>query len=123
MFDKLKGLAGLAGLAKDLPRIKARMEEVKARLPDLVCQASAGGSAVTATANGKLRLTKLTIQPSVLTGMAAGDASSRMMAESLILEAVNLALDRAQEATTKELTSAARELDLPIPPGMLENLI
>ena len=33
MFDNLKGMAGLAGIMKDLPKIKAKMEEVKQEKP------------------------------------------------------------------------------------------
>ena len=34
MLNNLKSMAGLAGLLKDLPRIKARMEELKQSLAD-----------------------------------------------------------------------------------------
>ena len=32
MFDALKGMAGLGGIMKDLPRIKERFEQVRAEL-------------------------------------------------------------------------------------------
>ncbi len=32
MLDNLKGMTALAGMMKDLPRIKARLEEVRERL-------------------------------------------------------------------------------------------
>ena len=35
MFDNLKGMGALAGLMKDLPRIKAKMEEVKQQLAEV----------------------------------------------------------------------------------------
>jgi nucleoid-associated protein EbfC len=123
MFDKLKGLAGLAGIAKDLPRIKARMQEVKERLPDVVCQGSAGGGAVTVTANGRMRITSVRVEPALFSGLAMSDTAARAMAEEFIVEAANAALERAQQAAAKELARAAEELNLPIPPGALDDLL
>ena len=55
MFDNLKGMASMAGLMKDLPRIKQMMEEAKTRLGETRVTAETGGGAVTAVANGQLR--------------------------------------------------------------------
>lgn len=43
MFDNLKGMAGLAGIMKDLPRLKQKMEEVKHRLGEIIVEAETGG--------------------------------------------------------------------------------
>ena len=46
MFGSLKDLAGLAGMMKDLPRMQARLAEVKEHLADLKVSAEGGGGAV-----------------------------------------------------------------------------
>ena len=53
MFDSLRGMAGMAGLMKDLPKIKAKLELVKEEVAKREVEASTGGGAVTAVANGK----------------------------------------------------------------------
>ena len=45
MFDNLKGMAGMAGLLKDLPKIKAKMESVKRELERVTVEAQTGGGA------------------------------------------------------------------------------
>ena len=45
MFDQLKGMAGMAGLLRDLPRIKAKMEQVKEELGRITVEAETGGGA------------------------------------------------------------------------------
>ncbi|MHC4108853.1 MAG: YbaB/EbfC family nucleoid-associated protein [Planctomycetota bacterium] len=69
MFDSLKGMAGLAGLLKDLPRIKAKMEQVKQRLGEQTVTAETGGGAVQVTANGLLRVVSLEVDQSLLRGL------------------------------------------------------
>ena len=46
MFEGFKGMAGLAGLMKDLPKIKAKMQEVRQRLGERSVTAETGGGAV-----------------------------------------------------------------------------
>lgn len=124
MFDSLKGMAGLAGLMKDLPRLKARMEQAREELGRLTVEADTGGGAVRAVASGHLRLISLTIDPALMSGLV--DASSpddRAMAEDLIAGAVNAALEKAREAAQQHLADAARDLNLPIPAGGLGGLL
>ena len=42
MFDQLKGLGAMAGLMKDLPKLKAQLEEVKQRLAEITVEAESG---------------------------------------------------------------------------------
>ena len=46
MFDSLKGMAGMAGLMRDLPKLKARMQRVKEDLNRITVTAETGGGAV-----------------------------------------------------------------------------
>lgn len=124
MFDNLKGMAGLAGIMKDLPKIKAKMEEVKQRLAELTVDAETGGGAVRATANGQLRIVSLHIDQALFAGIAdAANPDDRVIAEELITGAINTALEKARELAEQEMSSAAGDLGLPLPPGGLSGLI
>jgi hypothetical protein len=119
MFEALKGMAGLTGIMKDLPRIKQRMEEVKAELAERTVEATAGGGAVVAVADGRLRIREVRIDPAMLGAIAdAGDEGDRQLAEDLVAGAVNAALEKAQEMITTRLGDVAKELGLPIPDGI-----
>jgi len=124
MFDQLKGMAGLAGLMKDLPRLKAKMEQVRARLETIVVEAETGGGAVRAQANGQLRVTGLTVEPALMAGLVdATNADDRAMAEDLIVGAINAALAKARDAAEAEMAGAMQELGLPVPPGGLGGML
>jgi DNA-binding protein YbaB len=124
MFDNLKGMASLAGLMKDLPRLKAKMEEVKTRLGTIEVVAETGGGAVKATANGQMKLVSLRVDRALLSGLVdSSNVEDLEMAEELIVGAVNLAMEKAREAAEVEMREAATELGLPIPPGGIEGML
>ena len=124
MFDSLKGMAGLAGLLKDLPRIKAKMEQVKQRLGEQTVSAQTGGGAVQVTANGLLRVVSLELDQSLLRGLVdPANPDDRALAEDLIVGAVNTALAKAREMAQQQLVAAADELGVPVPPGTIERLM
>jgi DNA-binding YbaB/EbfC family protein len=124
MFDSLKGMAGLAGLLKDLPRIKAKMEQVKQRLGEQTVTAETGGGAVQVTANGLLRVVSLEVDQSLLRGLVdPANPDDRALAQDLIVGAVNTALEKAREMAQQELAAAADELGVPVPPGAIEGLM
>jgi DNA-binding protein YbaB len=119
MFDQLKGMAGLAGLMKDLPRIKEKLEEVKERLGRTTVEAETGGGAVRAVANGQLRIVSVHVEPAMLSGLVdAGSDEDRAVAEDLIAGAVNAALTKARELAEREMRAAAADLGIPLPPGV-----
>jgi DNA-binding protein YbaB len=124
MFDGLKGMAGMAGIMKDLPRIKARLEEVKAELSEATVEASAGGGAVVAVADGRLRIREIKIDPSMLGAIADTNSDAdRQIAEDLVKGAVNAALQKAQDMVTQRLSEIASEMNLPLPPGGIGGLL
>lgn len=124
MFDSLRGMAGMAGIMKDLPRIKEKLEQVKNELADREVEASTGGGAVTATANGKLRIVRITFDHALLAGLIDPSApEDGQLAADLVTGACNAALDKAQEMVATALQNAAGELGLPIPAGALEGLL
>lgn len=124
MFDKLKGLGSIAGMMKDLPKLKAKMEEVKAKLQAMTVSAETGGGAVRVVANGAMHVESIRVDPALIAGLVdASDPADREMAEDLIAGAVNAAMKKAREMAEQEMTSAASELGLPIPPGALGGML
>lgn len=125
MFEQLKNMAGMAGIMRDLPKIKARIKQVQEELGRVTVEAQTGGGAVRACANGKMQITRIQIdQPMMSALVDASNAEDRAMAEDLVVGAVNAALEKAKERAQQELANAARELNLPIPEGsgLLESL-
>ncbi|MEE2973561.1 MAG: YbaB/EbfC family nucleoid-associated protein [Planctomycetota bacterium] len=124
MFDALKGMAGLGGLMKDLPKIKERLERAKAELAEMTVEAEVGGGAVKAVADGSMRIRSVTIDPTMMAVLVGeGEQGDRAMAEDLVSSAVNAALSRAQDMIGDHLKQAANELGLPLPPGGLPGLM
>lgn len=124
MIDSFKNMAGLAGLMKDLPKIKAKMAEVKEQLGELEVEAETGGGAVRARANGLMRIVAVEIDPALMAGLVdATNPDDRVMAQDLVAGAVNAALTKAREAAEKQMSDAAGEMGLPIPPGGLGGLM
>ena len=124
MLDNLKSMAGLAGILKDLPKIKMRMEQLKQRLADQTGTGESGGGAVRVTATGLLHVVSIDLDHALLSGLVdTTDPQDKAMAEDLIAGAVNAALVKAREMAEKEVAAVAGELGLPLPPGGLGGLI
>jgi nucleoid-associated protein EbfC len=124
MFENLKNMAGMAGLLRDLPKIKARMQQVKDDLARITVEAETGGGAVRAKANGQLRVVSIHVdQPLVATLVDSKNSDDIAMAEDLIVGAVNAALEKARQRAEEELSRAAQELNLPIPPGAMGGML
>jgi hypothetical protein len=122
VFDKLKQATQMAGMLKDLPKLQAKVEEVRARLATTRVEGSSGGGAVKAVAFCDLRIDSVTLDPSVFRGLATGSSADQSYANRLVAEAVNDALLRARARMGEELSRAATESGIDLPPGMLEKL-
>ena len=123
MLNNLKSMAGLAGLLKDLPKIKARIAQLKERLAERTVTAEAGEGAVRVTATGLLRVASIDVDNALLSGLTAATPDQKVMAEDLIADAVNNALQAAREMAEREAAAVADELGLPLPSGGLGGLI
>ncbi len=108
MFNNL---GNLADLMRNAGKIQETVQKATESLGQVVAEASSGGGAVTARANGRLELVGLRIDPKLL---ADGDAE---LLEDLVTAAVNQALVKAREAAARSLTSMAGGLPLPGFPG------
>lgn len=124
MFENLKGMASMAGLLKELPKLKAKLDEVKTRLGDRTVDAQSGGGAVRVTANGLLRVVSIDFDQALLGSLLdVSNPDDCAVAGELIVGAVNAALSSARELAEQEMTDAAGELGLPLPPGALGGLM
>jgi hypothetical protein len=102
-----KELAQIAGLMRQLPRIKEEMENLQQRLAAVTAEGDAGGGMVKVRANGKLEIVGCTISEEA---MRMGD---RELLEDLIRAAVNQALARVRLQTAEETSKLAGNLGLP----------
>ncbi len=119
MFDNLKGMANVAGLLKDLPRIKAKFEEVKQNLGEKNVTSETGGGAVSVTANGLMKIVSIEIDPALMAALTdPSNTDDKVIAEDLIAGADNAPLIKA-----REMAEAAGELGIPLPAGGLGGLI
>ncbi len=123
MFEKLKLAAQLGGMMKDLPKLRARVDEIKARLATTEVVAEVGGGAVRVRATCDLHITHVELAPSTLRGLASGSEADLQYANRLIAECVNAALDLARARLATELSSAAGEMDIPLSPELVKGMI
>lgn len=117
MFDQLKSLGALAGLMQNKDKIRAAVERFREKLERIRVTGAAGGGAARVTVTGKLQVTDVELDPALIAGLQAGEGG-RVMAQSLIKDAMNDAIVRAQALVHEEADRQARELGLPGLPGM-----
>jgi len=117
MFQNFKALGALAGLMQNKDKIKAAVERFREKIERISVTGTAGGGAVRATVSGKLRITDINLDPALIAGLQSGE-SGRTMAQSLIVEAVNDGLSKAQALLQEEADKQAKELGLPGLPGL-----
>jgi DNA-binding YbaB/EbfC family protein len=105
-----KGIGDLFGMLKNLPKLKAQMEEFQQKLGQITAEASSGGGMVTARANGRMELLGVTLSDE------ATKLNDKEMLEDLIAAAVNQALAKVRQQVAEETQKVAGGLGLP--PGM-----
>jgi DNA-binding YbaB/EbfC family protein len=105
MLDNLKALSQLGPMMAKAKEMQAKIQEVQARLPVIRATGTAGGSLVTAEANGQFEIVTLTYATS------APLTDTELLAD-LTRAAVNQALRNVREAVQKEMEQASGGLDL-----------
>lgn len=123
MFEKLKQASHMAGMLKDIPKLKAKLDEVRERLGTLKVEGSAGGGAVRAVAFCDLRIESVSLDPAVFRGIAAGSEADQAYANRMVAEAVNDALNRARARVAEELGNAAKDAGVELPQHLLEKFL
>ena len=113
MFDQLKNLKNVAAMMGQMPQLRQKIEQLQAELAGRTVQADAGAGAVTVTANGKLEVVKVQLDPAMTTALIGqGDEQDREMIEELITAATNEALRRAQQLVHDEMAKMTGGLNL-----------
>lgn len=120
MFDKLKAAAGVAGLLKDLPRAKAKLEETKEQLGRVHCTGHSGCRSVRAVVNGRLEMLSLDIDQKAIGAAATNEGRARL--QEATTDAVNDAIRHARREAATRIADAAKEMGIPVPPGLLAQL-
>jgi hypothetical protein len=105
-----KELGQMAGLMKNLPKIREEMGKLQERMGQIVAEGDAGAGMVKASANGHLEVLRVTL------GDEAMKMNDKEMLEDLIAAAVNQALKKARQLVAEETGKMATGLGLP--PGM-----
>jgi hypothetical protein len=95
-----------------LSQANRMQEEVQRKLGQTVVEGTSGGSAVTATMNGKKQLLKLRIDPSAVIGLGGGQPDVEML-EDLVVAAVNEAGRKADEILQSSVQGMLGGLKLP----------
>ena len=96
-------------MMQQVQKMQTRMAKVQAELEDEQLEATAGGGAVKAVANGQQKLLSVTIDPEL-----AGDLE---MLQDLVVAAVNEALERSRELAANRMQEVTAGLGLP--PGLI----
>ncbi len=105
MLDQLKALSQLGPMMAKAKEMQSKMQEVQARLPHIKADGTAGGSLITATANGNLEITGLTY------ATTAPLTDTELLAD-LTRAAINQALKNVKDLVKKEMEQATGGLDM-----------
>lgn len=101
------GGGNINNLMKQAQKFQQQMEEMQGELETKKFQASVGGGAVAAVANGKKEIIDIKIKPEVI------DPDDVEMLEDLILSACNEALKKAESETANEMRKLTGGMNLP----------
>ncbi|HEY8278668.1 MAG TPA: YbaB/EbfC family nucleoid-associated protein [Bdellovibrionota bacterium] len=104
------GFGNMQQLMQQAKQMQAKMEQVQNELASKTVEASAGGGAVKAVANGKYELISLEIAKEALEG-----ADAEMISE-MVRGAVNEVMKKAKELQDQMMGGALGGMSLP--PGM-----
>ena len=98
----------IAQMMQQAQRMQDNLKRVQDELAVLEVTGSAGGGIVAVTISGKMEVRRVHIDPSVL-----GDAE---MLVDLVTAAMNDAVNKANEESSKRMSAATA--GMPLPPGM-----
>ncbi|WP_027626459.1 YbaB/EbfC family nucleoid-associated protein [Clostridium lundense] len=101
------GGGNMNNLMKQAQKFQKQMEEMQSQLQEKEFEASVGGGAVKAVANGKKEIVDIKIKPEVV------DPDDIEMLQDLILSACNEALKKAEEETANEMKKLTGGLNIP----------
>jgi hypothetical protein len=105
---KIPGGGGMERqLMKQMEKLQRDMEEAQRQLGDMRVEATAGGGAVTAVANGSGDVLELRISPEAV------DPNDVEMLQDLVLAAVREALEKSRKAQEEKMGGLTGGLGIP----------
>ena len=111
-----KQMGQIASLMKNLPKMKAAMEELQQKLGQIVAEGTAGAGMVVAKVNGRTEVVSCTISDEAM------KLQDKEMLEDLIVGAINQAIEKVAALRAEETQKLAATMGMPIPsegmPGM-----
>ncbi|MGH7948163.1 MAG: YbaB/EbfC family nucleoid-associated protein [Candidatus Binataceae bacterium] len=99
----------IGSMMKQAEKLQERLRELQESAAEKTVDAQAGGGMVKVTADGALRIRRITIDPAMLA------ANDQAMLEDLIVVAVNDALGRAQAMVAEEMSKLGPLAGLKLP--------
>lgn len=120
MFDKLKAVAGMASMLKDLPNMKAKLLETKEELGRLQCTGHSPCRRVRVVVNGRLQMLSVDIDPAI--AAASASPAGRAELQEAVAAACNDALTHARREATERVADVAQEMGIPVPQSLLQHL-
>lgn len=103
----MKFRGGMGELMRQASRLQRKIEKRKEELKEETFDASAGNDAVKVTVNGGQELTKIEIDPKLLT------EEDLEMVQDLVVAATNAALAKCREHVDAELEKVSGGLQIP----------
>ncbi|MCX7884460.1 hypothetical protein SAMN05443428_12234 [Caloramator quimbayensis] len=94
-------------LLKQAQKLQKQLEDMRVELEQRTVEASSGGGAVVAVANGKKQILDIKIKQEVV------DPDDVEMLQDLVLAAVNEALNKAEEMMATEMGKITGGLNIP----------
>ena len=104
----------MASIMKQAQKVQEEMQKVQENLADITVEAASGGGMVKVTANCKLEILSISIEPEVY-----GEDDKEML-EDLVAAAVNQAIAAAQQRASEEMEKVTGGLlgGMNLPGGM-----
>lgn len=101
------GGANMNNLMKQAQKLQQQMQQLKEELEKRTVEASSGGGAVVAVANGKKQIIDIKIKKEAV------DPDDVEMLEDLVLAAVSEALNKAEQMMTEEMSKLTGGINIP----------
>jgi len=102
-----KEFGQIAGMLKNLPKIREEMEKLQAALAQVTAEGDAGGGMVKVKVNGHMEVVGCTLSDDALHG------NDKELLEDLIAAAVNAAMKKAKQLVAEETAKMAGGFGLP----------
>jgi len=107
-----KEIGQIAGMLRQLPKLKEGMDRLQERLGQLTAEGDAGGGMVKVRVNGRMEMVACQLSEEALR------LNDREMLEDLIRSATNQAIGRVRQLAAEETSKMATGLGLPAGMGL-----